>query len=92
MRHQLGEQHGDSSLAGPMFRRGRWAHDDLAMSIRFNTPFELREFGVRKQFIPAAHIEAHLVLLRRQFNGQRGHDVTVPRSQPECKRALDLSW
>ena len=56
-----------------MIGGGRKAHDDMAMTIRFNPAFEFGQFRARHQFGPPAQVEAGSSLMRREINGQGRH-------------------
>jgi len=43
------------------------------MAISFDTAFDLRQLGVRLQYIPAAQVKSRLILAWRQLNGQNRH-------------------
>ena|SRR5438067_10886981 len=56
---------------------GRRAHDDLAVTIGFNTAVEPGKFAVSQEFLPAAQVTSRLRLLRWKFNRQSCHDLSL---------------
>lgn len=49
----------------------------MAIAIGFDAAFEFRQFGIRRQFSPAAQVKIRLEALWRQLNGQRGHVLSI---------------
>jgi hypothetical protein len=50
-----------------MIRRGRWAHNDAAVAIRFDTSFDFPQFRISKNFFPAPEVKCRLLLPRSKF-------------------------
>src|SRR4051812_7394553 len=52
---------------------GRWTHNDMAMTICFDAPFDPGQFPISQEFGPATHVERRLAFLRRKFERYRRH-------------------
>src|SRR6266540_1631024 len=68
----------DLQLETSVTRSGRGAHNDLAVTIGFNAALEPGQFTVGKKFGPTAQVKGRLRLVRRKFNRQRCHDLSLP--------------
>src|SRR6266545_3125715 len=86
----------DLQLETSVTRSGRGAHNDLAVTISFNAALEPGQFPVCKKVGPAAQVKSRLPLVRRKFNRQRCHDLSLPfrraprqpdaRQSPGCQK------
>src|SRR5215510_970845 len=68
----------DLQLKASMARSGRGTHNDLAVTIGFNSTLEPGEVSVSQKFGPTPQVKCRLHWVWQKFNRQRCHDLSLP--------------
>ena len=60
-------------LVASMTWSGRWAHNDVAVAVRFDAALDLGQLRIGEQFGPTTQVEGRLRLVLRKLDGQCRH-------------------